>query len=999
MSFCVVHEGRRFYVEDTMSGDRVASFSTKKRAEVNARSRTASLSLVASDSPAGKPLGYWRGVITAEDEWTGDDRKFEAGSLTWEPDSPAGMPLRWAETDEGGHRGARHVGWIEEAARGNDNKIYARGPYFDKKFGQYLERAGKVGLSVDVDKEDYSVVVPESALDTPPKPGGLYPALSEKQIFNSGRVRGVTAVDIPAFITGFIVLDEDRGDDGEDTNTFALGEEVEVEVGETSIPEDITHAGILLSAKDTNRWLMLQRALADGDKNGGLWEFPGGGIDENEDPETAARREFAEEVGVPLPEDAVLSGYVDKKNYRLYVFTIAEESGVDIDGREVINPDDPDGDFTEALAWWSPEHTMSGADNIRKEVTETDWTAVSAVLEGETPSEGAEFTRDGKRGMGDGPDGQNGRLLPRGGKGPAKKNKVKLNPDGSIRSGSSKPKPKKRKNSSDGSTKSKSPDSPSKSKSKAKPKSKSDWIKTASAAINSALSKAEGEKASGLRAALAYLNSGDLSAARRAAAQSGIDLPQVPSDGKSSLNSTSFAEDTMGMDMELEVEGIEGDSEEPLPGEIDMGQFLNALGFLEKAVDIHKGHLDGSIPTDEKSQNEMMGLMMDAQELFEDFAESVEIGIVSSTEVEDEATSVEASQNEGVTMAAEPAPVDDASVAEAVEVAADEVSQLTDDDKTVIKEMIDSHNAVLEAIGRYGEKDLSPTVRDFLEATRADVENANAILNTVLDADAETVKSVEVDVEEGDSMVASAAPVAPPDEWFAGFDLGGPTPLTVTPEGQVYGHLATWNSCHRSSQYTSKGKCVTPPSDPKAPFFHMGQVVTASGAAVDVGVITVGGGHADPRSGFAAALEHYDDASSVGAVVRAIEDEYGIGLFGAVVADATPEQVAALRRAPLSGDWRRERGQLRLIAAHAVNTPGFPIPREDLGLVASVGDTSLITLGRPIRENAEETIEVPDSVRRALSAVIQEEADAMVASYRADMASIYRDEFIRMSGE
>jgi hypothetical protein len=47
----------------------------------------------------------------------------------------------------------------------------------------------------------------------------------------------------------------------------------------------------------------------------------------------------------------------------------------------------------------------------------------------------------------------------------------------------------------------------------------------------------------------------------------------------------------------------------------------------------------------------------------------------------------------------------------------------------------------------------------------------------------------------------------------------------------------------------------------------------------------------------------------------------------------TAEQLAVLRAGALSGDWRRIGGNLELIAALAVTTPGFPIARE--ALVAS----------------------------------------------------------------
>jgi hypothetical protein len=46
----------------------------------------------------------------------------------------------------------------------------------------------------------------------------------------------------------------------------------------------------------------------------------------------------------------------------------------------------------------------------------------------------------------------------------------------------------------------------------------------------------------------------------------------------------------------------------------------------------------------------------------------------------------------------------------------------------------------------------------------------------------------------------------------------------------------------------------------------------------------------------------------------------------------------------LSGDWRRIGGNLELVAALAVNVPGFPVPRPR-GLVASGSMQSLVAAG------------------------------------------------------
>ena len=60
-------------------------------------------------------------------------------------------------------------------------------------------------------------------------------------------------------------------------------------------------------------------------------------------------------------------------------------------------------------------------------------------------------------------------------------------------------------------------------------------------------------------------------------------------------------------------------------------------------------------------------------------------------------------------------------------------------------------------------------------------------------------------------------------------------------------------------------------------------------------------------------------------MVASGEDRWGIWVAGALVPEADDTDAAMLRRSPLSGDWRRINGNLELVAALAVNTPGFPI--------------------------------------------------------------------------
>jgi hypothetical protein len=178
-------------------------------------------------------------------------------------------------------------------------------------------------------------------------------------------------------------------------------------------------------------------------------------------------------------------------------------------------------------------------------------------------------------------------------------------------------------------------------------------------------------------------------------------------------------------------------------------------------------------------------------------------------------------------------------------------------------------------------------------------------------------------------------------ELFLDPKLDRPTPIRVEKVGdhlRYYGHVATWGVCHLGFP----GKCVTAPrSRNRYAYFHVGSTETADQGRIKTGKVTLGGGHADTRLGFQAALSHYDDAGSAVADVRAGEDTHGIWVSGVVRPGVDDRRLAELASAPLSGDWRHVGGALELVAALAVNTPGFPVVNvhrrgaDDLALVAA----------------------------------------------------------------
>lgn len=173
------------------------------------------------------------------------------------------------------------------------------------------------------------------------------------------------------------------------------------------------------------------------------------------------------------------------------------------------------------------------------------------------------------------------------------------------------------------------------------------------------------------------------------------------------------------------------------------------------------------------------------------------------------------------------------------------------------------------------------------------------------------------------ASAAGEAAMAPPAEWFTDPKLHGPTAVTVTADGRVYGHIAAFGVPHLGMDEHTEA----PRSRSGYRYFRSGAVLCADGSQVPVGHLTLGTGHAAMDAGVTAAAEHYDNTGTAVADVAVGEDAYGIWCAGAVRPGATDEQVHALRASGISGDWRSIDGELELVAALAVNVPGFPVPR------------------------------------------------------------------------
>lgn len=201
----------------------------------------------------------------------------------------------------------------------------------------------------------------------------------------------------------------------------------------------------------------------------------------------------------------------------------------------------------------------------------------------------------------------------------------------------------------------------------------------------------------------------------------------------------------------------------------------------------------------------------------------------------------------------------------------------------------------------------------------------------------ETVPDSVDDIMAGITAAAESSLVNPPREWFSNPGLTRKTPMTVTADGRIFGHIAPWDAEH-----TGMPGVRPPRSATNYAFFKTGIIACADGSEVPVGQITLAGGHCnDLRASPGAAVAHYDDTASAVADVNVGEDMYGIWAAGALRPGVTPEQTRTLRASVPSGDWRYINGNRELIAICQVNAPGFPVARamvaggEMLALVAA----------------------------------------------------------------
>lgn len=182
------------------------------------------------------------------------------------------------------------------------------------------------------------------------------------------------------------------------------------------------------------------------------------------------------------------------------------------------------------------------------------------------------------------------------------------------------------------------------------------------------------------------------------------------------------------------------------------------------------------------------------------------------------------------------------------------------------------------------------------------------------------------------------------------FDRHGDTGALVIEEPdanglrRTYGYAGEWGVCHIAYD----GSCVEVPSE-GGDFaeFHLGRTKVSGGAYINTGLITYKVDHRDAATILSESAEqqHFDNIAHAWAAVRLGTDERGIWFSGVVLPGISDDDLTVIEAAgQVSGEWKY--GALR--ALQAVNVPGFPVMRssavlsEDgdvLSLVASAFET------------------------------------------------------------
>ena len=128
--------------------------------------------------------------------------------------------------------------------------------------------------------------------------------------------------------------------------------------------EGMTHAGIAVVAKDTGRVYLQQRRFTH-PKKAGIWEFPAGTLDPNENLFEGAKREWEEEVNLTLPKGELIDSWI-VDHFIGFVWLIENQDAIPSTHR----PHNPE--VSGNVLWIDPSEALS-LENLREELKSFDW--------------------------------------------------------------------------------------------------------------------------------------------------------------------------------------------------------------------------------------------------------------------------------------------------------------------------------------------------------------------------------------------------------------------------------------------------------------------------------------------------------------------------------------------------------------------------------------------------------------------------------------------------
>lgn len=175
------------------------------------------------------------------------------------------------------------------------------------------------------------------------------------------------------------------------------------------------------------------------------------------------------------------------------------------------------------------------------------------------------------------------------------------------------------------------------------------------------------------------------------------------------------------------------------------------------------------------------------------------------------------------------------------------------------------------------------------------------------------------------TMVRNA--IVYPADHFQRWDANGKdqTPLTVEPDGRIYGHAAG-AGCYRNGNMATC-KRYSPDPDPKLRNFHTWTTTLDNGEVIRTGALTAGALHADVRMTLEQARAFHENTSTVVGRVVAWEDSRGrLAVAGSLVPDLPDQVIGQVAGAPISVEqWPtvETNGRNTLTAAHLVVAPAW----------------------------------------------------------------------------